>query len=846
MPARSHVLAGNESLLVHCGNALLDAGDSVAAVVTDTPEIAAWAESRQLRIFSGLDELGDAPELSFDFILSIGNLKIIPPAILRRAGIGGINFHDGPLPELGGLNTPAWAIMRGNAEHGVTWHWMTGAVDAGAILTERRFRIAADETALTLNARCFDAAISSLPDVVAAIRTGVAPGNQAGERPRELIRGAMRPVAAGALDWRRPAAELSALVRGLDYGQYANPICLAKAVTGGVPLAVPQLQVLERTSGAAPGTLLAVADDGLTVATGSEDVRIPRFRTLAGEALSAREAALRFNLREGDILRLPESLSASISAIDARVAAHEGWWIRHLVHCEPGTLPFPERGNTADGGMESLALDLSALPIVPGHAPADVALALIAGLLARLRGRAEFSVTYEGPALRSLIQEVKGWYAGAVPVRLSVPFEGHLGELVEMVERDLSAVRERLTYSADLVLRQPTLRHIPAAMPIALVVAADPDLVAPRGESEVTFVVSEDGSRGRLQYNTARLTTEQAASLSERLSQLARGFRTSRHLPLGKQPLLAEEEQRRMVRDWNATSIPVEIDRSIDMLVHDRARLHPEQVALVCRGRSLSYRELDERVSRMAHLLRARGIGPDDRVAVLLDRELELVVALLAVLRAGGAYVPLDPEYPPQRLALMLEDSGARLLVTQESRRGGARDAACDVVTLEGIAGELKEQPATLPDAIAGASHLAYVIYTSGSTGRPKGVMVERGNVLNFFAAMDQRLGTTPGTWLAVTSVSFDISVLELFWTLGARLHRGAASRGTIAAAGGASLRTSVVQPVLLRQRRIGRHRPVPAAARWRALRGCARIRGSVDARSATSTPSAASIPTRQ
>ena len=98
-----------------------------------------------------------------------------------------------------------------------------------------------------------------------------------------------------------------------------------------------------------------------------------------------------------------------------------------------------------------------------------------------------------------------------------------------------------------------------------------------------------------------------------------------------------------MVRDWNATSIPVETDRSIDRLVHDRARLHPEQVALVCRGRSLSYRELDERVSRMAHLLRARGIGPDDRVAVLLDRELELVVALLAVLRAGGAYVPLDP-----------------------------------------------------------------------------------------------------------------------------------------------------------------------------------------------------------
>jgi len=766
LPSRSHILIGNESLLVHCGSALLDAGDSVAAVVTEVPEIVSWAESRQLRRFSNVDELGNAPELPFDFILSIGNLKIIPPAVLQRASIGGINFHDGPLPELGGLNTPAWAIMRGHAEHGITWHWMTGAVDAGAIIAQRRFRIAPDETALTLNARCFDAAISTLPDVIATIRSGPYPTNQTGVTPREVIRGVARPVAAGALDWRRPAAELSALVRGLDYGQYANPLCLPKALIGGASLAVPQLLVLERSSGATPGTLLAVADDGLTVATGSQDVRITKFRTLAGEALSAREAALRFNLREGDILGLPESLAASVSAIDARVVPHEGWWIRHLAHCEPGTLPFPERGPAADGEMASVPLDLSALPIVPGHAPADVALALITGLLARLRGRAEFSVTYEEPALRGLTQEVKGWYASAVPARLSVPFEGGLDALVEMVGRDLSALRNRLTYPLDLILRQPTLRHMPAAMPIALVVAAEPELVAPRMESDVTFVVSEDGSRGRLQYNTARLTTEQAASLSDRLALLARGFRKARNLPLGQQPLLADDERRRMVRDWNATGTPVDTGRSIDELVHERATMHPEQVALVCRGRSLTYRELDEQVSRMAHLLQARGIGPDDRVAVLLDRELELVVTLLAVLRAGGAYVPLDPEYPPQRLALMLEDSGARLVVTQESRRGSARDATCDVVTLEGMASELRELPYTLPARAAGAGHLAYVIYTSGSTGRPKGVMVEHGNVLNFFAAMDQRLGTTPGTWLAVTSVSFDISVLELFWTL--------------------------------------------------------------------------------
>ena len=104
----------------------------------------------------------------------------------------------------------------------------------------------------------------------------------------------------------------------------------------------------------------------------------------------------------------PTRLAAAISAVDARVVPHESWWIRHLARCEPGTLPFPERGNTAGAAMESLPLDLSSLPIVPGHDPADVALALTAGLLARLRGRAEFSVTYEGPELRSLTQRREG------------------------------------------------------------------------------------------------------------------------------------------------------------------------------------------------------------------------------------------------------------------------------------------------------------------------------------------------------------------------------------------------------------------------------------------------------
>jgi len=787
MAAKSFVIIGNESLLVHCGEALRRAGHRVDAVVTRAPEIAAWAATANVRVLGSVAAFRDATDLlPPDVLLSVGNLELLPSEILRRARLAAINFHDGPLPEHGGLNVPAWAIMQRAREHGVTWHLMTGEADAGAVIAQRRFPIADGETTLTLNTRCFEAGIESFVDVLDAIehdRLPVVPGT----KPQQLSRRHDRPPAAGALDWSRPAAELCALVRGLDHGQYANPLCTAKTVLGGAVLVVPALTPLGRHGDLPPGTIASVSDDGVVIATGSDDVLVPRFRTMAGESLSAREALVRHGVREGDALKLPEALAARLTAAAMRTVRHEAWWIDQLADVEPGTLPFPERSGQ-DAGPGSVSLDLSAVPVVPGHRSADVAIALVAGLLARLRGRSRYSVSYEDPALAEFTDGLDGWFARSVPMQLSVPFDAGLEALVTGVAADLRSVRERVTFPSDLPLRQPRLRTLPLAdgrsLPIAIVLSKEPDGVSAREGADVTFAIGTDGSRGRLLYDTGRLSAETAAGIAERLTRFIRAARAQRDRPMGSLPVLADAEQHALLTAWNDTATPLDQSRTIDQLVHERARLDPERTALVCRGRSLSYAALDARVSQLARVLRARGVRPDDRVGVLLERDLELVVGLLAVLRAGGAYVPLDPEYPAQRLAHMVADSGARLVLTQEARRAEVPPFAGEVVTFEGVATECAAQPATPPDPIADATNLAYVIYTSGSTGKPKGVMVEHRNVLNFVTAMDQRLGTRPGTWLAVTSASFDISVLELLWTL-ARGYSVVVHREGRAVAGG-------------------------------------------------------------
>lgn len=218
--------------------------------------------------------------------------------------------------------------------------------------------------------------------------------------------------------------------------------------------------------------------------------------------------------------------------------------------------------------------------------------------------------------------------------------------------------------------------------------------------------------------------------------------------------------------EWNDAPSPVVDDLCVHTAIELQVAKTPDAVAVVTGGEALSYRELDLRANRLARRLVCLGAGPDRIVGLFIERSLDMMVALLAILKAGAAYLPLDPRYPRERLEFMIADAEPVFLLTHSSLLPRLPANGKAVVCVD--AGEAAEDGATegIADAVT-PDHLAYVIYTSGSTGRPKGVMVSHRNVGNFFAGMDARLPhTPPGVWLAVTSLSFDISVLELFWTL--------------------------------------------------------------------------------
>ena len=230
---------------------------------------------------------------------------------------------------------------------------------------------------------------------------------------------------------------------------------------------------------------------------------------------------------------------------------------------------------------------------------------------------------------------------------------------------------------------------------------------------------------------------------------------------------MTESERDLLIRQWNGASQSYEADKCVHQFFEEWADRNPGQIAVVFRNEQISYGELNRRANRLAHQLMALGVGPGKFVGVSIDRSIELIVGLLGILKAGAAYAPIDRSYPPDRQSFILADAGVSALIAENEPSLDLPPIDADIVKIGSEWGDDKGRVYADPHSEVLPDHPAYVIYTSGSTGAPKGVLVAHRNVANFFAGMDQRISGGPsGTWLAVTSVSFDISVLELLWTL--------------------------------------------------------------------------------
>ena len=739
----SSILIGNEALLVQCGQILLERGHTISAVVTRTQSIANWAREngipaeqpgRNLAIRLG--------QTKVDWLFSIANLSLIPEDVLALASRGAINFHDGPLPAYAGLNAPVWALLNGEREHGITWHMITEEVDAGEIVMRQAITIDDDETAFTLNAKCFAAAIESFVPLVETLEAGSLSKEIQDFSMRTIFARADRPAAAGRVDFNWTADRLTAFVRALNHGDYLNPLTTPKVDLGGLVASI-RTAVREPSGEAAPGTVLEVENDNVLVATIEGSVRLSGLTDATGRPIDPAEYT-----KAGATLHANDDKD-SLTAAMAQAAPRENT-VRALL-----ANPVP-----SDLGLTHPAKEAASVGEVPIVVPSGLDGNRVFGVLAaaalRSTGRDAIDFAYAG----NPVPCSAGYFSDWVPLRISVEGKVTLAALADYADAQLVRARAHPSFALDIVLRDPAIAA--ATVPeVGFSEARKPGLIS---GTAVTLHSSDSGLR--LFHDGARIDTDSAKLLAARIERVAAALKDDADITLASVPILSDHERELVTRIWNQSEVEYNHDQTMHGAFEEQAARTPDAVALVFEDQELRYADLDARANQVAHVLRDMGVGRGTFVGLYLTRSLDLVVAALAILKAGAAYVPMDPAYPADRTGLYIEDSGVKVIVTSAQLADTLPASAAQSLLIDHD--ERIDVAATAAPKSAAAGHdAAYLIYTSGSTGRPKGVVLEHRNVMNFFRGMDDRVPHEPaGTWLAVTSLNFDISVLELFYTL--------------------------------------------------------------------------------
>ncbi|MCP4655225.1 MAG: amino acid adenylation domain-containing protein, partial [bacterium] len=363
------------------------------------------------------------------------------------------------------------------------------------------------------------------------------------------------------------------------------------------------------------------------------------------------------------------------------------------------------------------------------------------------------------PVFGELLDRVRAVALGAY-THQDLPFEKLVEEL--QPERDLS--------------RQPlfqvmfALQNFQAPTPeLAGLTLSAPEPDTGMAMFDLTFFLNENEGalEGWLEYATDLFDTTTIRRFVRHFRTLLEGVVADSEQRLSEVALLSAAESRQLALEWNDTRVAYPAEASIHQLFEARTAATPEAVAVVFAEQQVSYRELNRRANRLAHFLRAQGVGPETRVALCIERSLEMVVGILGILKAGGAYVPLDPSYPSERLALMLGDAGISVLLLDA--RFSERLAILPELRLFCLR---SDQPAISrhseenPSSTAAAESLAYVMFTSGSTGLPKGICVVHRAVVRLVRGADYARLDDREVFLQLAPISFDASTLEIWAAL--------------------------------------------------------------------------------
>ncbi len=791
MNLRSCYIIGTSTLVIQCADIILENNYEVKGVISNDMQIADWALTKQIPFFT-TDNLEDILKREpFDYLFSIVNHVVLSKDIINLAREMAVNYHDAPLPKYAGMNATTWALIERVSSYGISWHVMTDTIDGGDILKQPIFSVSLDETSLTLNAKCYEAAINSFSELIDELTANNITRKKQIAIDRTYFSRYKRPDNHAIISWHSEIEAIDALVRSLNFGTYVNPIALPKVFIGKEIFYVLEVSIDHHREVMPIGTIKNITQDGICVVSKNGNVLLRKIMNTCGELIGSIDLKLLFDLKTGEELSNSTDKEQLDIIVDVDIIRQEPYWVSKLSTLNPIDMPCQEEKE-----LDTLDVDAKVLTAnIEGH--------LISGLndflkihhveerqffcssfilfLARLNGKYSFDLAYSDIDIRYEDEHFKTIYSTQTPLHMDLSPEETVRCNVEKIMSVMSTLKSKDGFLKDVFLRYPQLNKLVNSrfycnLPMAIEFLNNNEYEHSRDslKNKLVFSCNINKRKYTLLSNKSCFSEDLFSKIKSQFVVFSENLIKNYLCKLSSVQVLSLEQSSEMLYKWNNTEKIYFPEKTVINLFEEHVRENPNAAAAIYNGISLTYQDLNNKANQVARYIQKqyqtlcnKKFVADTLVPICFHRNHEMIIAILGVMKAGGAYVPIDPDAPNERIRFIVEDTKSEFILTQTNLLVNLEDVGKDVYLINIDDKEYEGENFCHLERQAAPNNFSYVIYTSGTTGKPKGV-------INIHSALLNRLEWMKETYkvdhsakvLQKTPYVFDVSIWEIILPL--------------------------------------------------------------------------------